>query len=90
MHCNYTIFYSKFCAYIEGKYPWNEVDQQKAFLFEPASCSASDQFRRDFLTVQNRFEKRIKPLINSIGLRIKRHTSFFLFLFCNLKLVLID
>ena len=58
MHCSYAVFQSKFCLYTKGRYPWNEVDEQKKLLSEPANFSASDRLGRSFRTVQNGVEKR--------------------------------
>ena len=50
---------------MKERYPWNEVDKQKTFfLSETVNFSALDRLRRNFPTVQNGPEKRIKPLFN--------------------------
>ena len=64
MHCSYAICQlceAKFCPYIKGSYPWNEVDRQKKkLLSEPANFSASDRHGRNFPIVQNGLEKKKK------------------------------
>ena len=47
-----------FARHIKGRYPWNEVAEQKNFLSQQASFSASDRLGRNFPTVQNSPEKR--------------------------------
>ena len=66
---------------------------KRKLLPEPANFSASDRLGRNFPIVQNGLEKKENTLFNQIGLKMKkgkRHMSFLLFHFWNLKLESID
>ena len=97
MHCSYAIFSSKFCPYMKGRYSWKKVDEQKkkicvnrlVFLLQTNLQEISEK------TVQNGLEKRknlyLIKLLSKWKMAIRKgHTSFLLFHFCYLKLVLID
>ena len=84
---SYTIFKSKFCPYIKGRYPRNELDKQRSFFVWPSL--------QNFPTVQNGPENRkdlyLIKLVSKWKRAIKKeHTSFLLFHFLGLKLVPIN
>ena len=64
-------------------------------MSEQANFSASHQLERIFPTVQNGLEKRQNHYVIKLASKLKRairkeHTSFLVFHFWDLKLVLID
>ena len=61
MYFSKTIFWSRFCPYIKGRYPWNEVAKQIFYLSGHANFSTSDRLGRNFQTVQTGPENRKNP-----------------------------
>ena len=89
------IFWSRFCLYIKGRYPWNEVTKWVFFLSEQVNFSAPDRLGRNFTTAQNGPKKRKNLYLIKLVSKWKRairkgHTSFLIFHFWDLKLMQID
>ena len=91
LHCNKCTIVTRFFNLdFVGRYPWKKFAKQIFFVCEQANLSPSDRFRKNFPTVQNGPEKRknyylIKLVSKSKREIRKKHTSFLVFHFWDLK-----
>ena len=89
IRCSYTIFKSKFCVYIKGRYPRNHVDKQEKVCLNQLIFLLQTNLKE----ISQLFQ--IVPQKTKIGFKMKKtigkgHTSFQVFQFQDLKLVPTD